>query len=89
VINHNSVIGDNVSLKHSTTIGCKTDVNNHCIKQAIIGNNVIIHPHSCIIGLEIGDNVIVGAGSIGVKDAESNTIVAGNPAKLIRILEKE
>lgn len=44
-----------------------------------------IGSNSCIIGhVTIGDNVIIGAGSIVVKDVPSNVVVAGNPAKIIR-----
>lgn len=35
-------------------------------------------------GVTIGDEVIVGAGSIVTKDVQSNCIVAGNPARVIR-----
>ncbi len=43
----------------------------------------------CIIlaGTTIGENSIVGAGSVVLKDVESYTIVGGNPAKLIKRLE--
>tara|TARA_B110000503_G_scaffold138547_1_gene224957 strand:- start:3833 stop:4342 length:510 start_codon:yes stop_codon:yes gene_type:complete len=84
VINHQSIIGENVTLKHNVTIGCKTNQNNECTKHTIIGNNVIINPHSCVIGVTVSDNVIIGAGSIVVKDVEKNSIIAGNPAILIR-----
>jgi acetyltransferase-like isoleucine patch superfamily enzyme len=41
----------------------------------------------CIIGdVTIGDNVIIGAGSVVVKDIPSNCIAVGNPA---RVVEKE
>ena len=46
-----------------------------------IGAGAIICPN-----VKIGDNVVVGAGSVVVKDVESNTVVAGNPAKVIRKL---
>ena len=46
-----------------------------------IGANV------CIIGnITIGDNVIIGAGSVVTKDVPSDCIVVGNPA---RVLEKK
>lgn len=50
-----------------------------------IGNNVIIGANATIIGgISIGDNSIIGAGAVVVKDVQQNTIVAGNPAKIIR-----
>lgn len=49
-------------------------------KQSIIGYASIILP-----GVRIGDNVIVGAGSVVSRDVPSNCIVAGNPAKIIKI----
>jgi len=35
-------------------------------------------------GIKIGDHVIVGAGSVVTKDVAPNTIVAGNPAKVLK-----
>jgi acetyltransferase-like isoleucine patch superfamily enzyme len=35
-------------------------------------------------GITIGDNAIVGAGSVVTKDVPPNTIVAGNPARVLR-----
>lgn len=35
----------------------------------------------------IGNIVVVGAGSVVVKDVPDNCIVAGNPAKIIRLIE--
>ena len=43
----------------------------------------------CIIlaGVTIGENSVVGAGSVVIRDVESYTVVAGNPAKPIKTLE--
>lgn len=50
-----------------------------------IGSNTIIGVRSIVLpGLKIGNHVIVGAGSVVTKDVPDNTIVAGNPAKIIR-----
>ena len=35
----------------------------------------------------IGENAIVGAGSVVTKDVPANTIVAGNPARILRYIE--
>ena len=42
----------------------------------------------CIIlaGITIGENAVVGAGSVVIKDVEPYSVVAGNPAKLIKRL---
>jgi serine O-acetyltransferase len=40
-------------------------------------------------GITIGDNVIVGAGSVVVKDVPSDCVIAGNPAKVVRYLSQE
>ena len=47
-------------------------------KGAIIGSNATIFP------VTIGENAVVGAGSVVTKDVPDNCIVAGNPAKVIK-----
>lgn len=52
-----------------------------------IGNNVWIGGKAIICpGVTIGDNVVVAAGAVVVKDVPSNVVVGGNPAKIIRDL---
>lgn len=51
----------------------------------VIGNDVWIGQKATILpGVHIGDGAIIGAGSMVSKDVEPYTIVAGNPAKVIR-----
>ena len=52
-------------------------------KGASIGANATILP-----GITIGKNAMVGAGSVVTKDVPENAVVAGNPAKIIRYIEK-
>ena len=47
-------------------------------KRASIGANATI-----VCGITIGENSLVGAGSVVTKDVSNNSIVAGNPAKVI------
>jgi UDP-3-O-[3-hydroxymyristoyl] glucosamine N-acyltransferase len=50
-----------------------------------IGKNCWISPSSCIREqLTIGDNVLIGMGSVVIKDVDSNSVMIGNPAKLLR-----
>jgi len=49
---------------------------------ASIGTSVTI-----LCGVTIGENAIVGAGSVVTKDVPDNVIVAGNPARLLRKME--
>ena len=53
-----------------------------------VGNNVMFGVNSLIMcGVEIGDNVIIAAGSIVTKNVPSNSIVAGNPARIISSID--
>lgn len=48
-------------------------------RRASIGTSTTI-----LCGVTIGENAVVGAGSVVTKDVPANTIVAGNPARVIR-----
>lgn len=53
------------------------------------GNNCFVGSGAKIMpGVKIGDNVIVGAGAIVTKDVQSNSIVAGVPAKVVCTIEE-
>lgn len=50
-------------------------------RPTIIGNNVRIGSNATILPVNVGDNVIIGAGAVVTKDIPDNTTVKGNPAK--------
>ena len=53
-------------------------------KPVVIGNNVWIGMNACILpGIVIGDNSIIGAGSVVIKDILKAGTYAGNPARII------
>ncbi|MGH9591621.1 MAG: acyltransferase [Bryobacteraceae bacterium] len=53
-------------------------------KGASIGSGATI-----LCNVVVGENAIVGAGSVVTRDVPANTIVAGNPAKILRSVETE
>lgn len=87
VLNQGVIIGNNCVLRNSTTIGHKKLADGSHSACPRIGSNVDIGANVCIIGdIEIGDNVIIGAGSVVIKNIPANSVAVGNPA---RILEKK
>lgn len=54
-----------------------------------VGDNVYVGDSTIILpGVTIGDNVLIGAGSVITKSVPSNSVVGGNPAKVIRSLHE-
>ena len=59
------------------------------VAPVTIGNNVFIGMDAHIMrGVEIGDNVIIGAGSLVTHNCDSNSVYAGNPARKIMTLQE-
>ncbi len=74
IINAES-IGENCAIWQQVTIGNKLDKDG---AKPIIGNNVKICAGAIIVGgVRIGDNSIIGAGSVITKDVESNCVMGG------------
>lgn len=56
-------------------------------KPITIGNDCWIGGHAVINpGVTLGDNVVVGSGSVVIRSFPSNVVIAGNPARIIRKL---
>ena len=86
VISKSAVIGKNCLIYQNVTIAKKNGLTKE--RGVVIGDNVRIYANACIIGdITIGDNAIIGAGSVVLKDVPSNAIVAGNPGKVIKYRE--
>lgn len=56
-------------------------------KPIVIGNNVWLGGGAIVLpGVTIGDNSVIGAGSVVTKDIPANVVAVGNPARVVRNL---
>lgn len=82
VIGETAVVGNNVSILQSVTLGGtgKDEGDRH----PKIGNGVLISAGAKILGnIRVGDGAKVGAGSVVLEDVPPHTTVAGVPAKIV------
>jgi UDP-2-acetamido-3-amino-2,3-dideoxy-glucuronate N-acetyltransferase len=88
-VGHNVTFTNDIYPRATTSQGTlQTDEDWNCSptlvkKGASIGSSVTL-----LCGITIGENAIIGAGSVVTKDVPSNTIVAGNPAKILREIKE-
>ena len=102
-LNNGGQVGSGLLFEHgfSTIIYCRSMGDNCCVNQQVtigsgrggcpsIGNNVRVFAGAKIIGnVNIGDDVVVGANAVVVKDVPSHCIVAGVPARIIKVRDNE
>ena len=80
VIHPRTVIGDNVCIQHHVLCGEKNG-----IEAPVICDNVIVNPYSIIIGkVTIGENSIIGAGSVVTKDVPPNSVYYNRITPIIK-----
>ena len=86
VLEEGSWLGPNVALtnaKYPLSQDAKKSLRGPIIrKRAKVGANSTILP-----GVVIGENALVGAGSVVVQDVPDNGVVAGNPARIIKSIK--
>ena len=95
-------IEDNVFIGHSVTFindtyprataaggGLQTEADWKVEKTRICKGASVGSGSTILCNVTIGENAIVGAGSVVTKDVPANAIVAGNPAKFLRFVTEE
>lgn len=83
IINPNVIIGNNVNIAIGVTIGQENRGKRK--GSPVIGNNVWIGTNAVIVGkINVGDNVLIAPLTYVNFDVPSNSIVIGNPGKIIK-----
>lgn len=88
-IGNNVFLGPSVNL-YPATHPLDVERRNKNLEKGVpitIGNNVWIGGNTTILpGVSIGDNTVIGAGSVVTKNIPSNVLAVGNPCKVIKKL---
>ena len=80
VIGETAIIGNNVTIYHGVTLGGTGKEKGK--RHPTIGDNVIIGCGSKVLGnIKIGNNSLIGANAVVLKEVKPNTTVVGVPAK--------
>jgi len=87
-IGHNvSFINDKYPRSANADGSLQTEADWKVVKTVVKTGASIGTSATILCGVTIGENAIVGAGSVVTKDVPANAVVAGNPARVIRKLE--
>ncbi|HDP98149.1 MAG TPA: N-acetyltransferase [bacterium] len=94
-IEDNVFIGHNVTFindpypKATTIEGeLQTEADWACIPTLVKKNVSIGSSATILAGITVGENALIGAGSVVTKDVPPNSIVAGNPARILRRIDQ-
>ena len=82
VIGETAEIGENCLLYHQVTLGGVSLEKKK--RHPTLGNNVVVGTGAKVLGaITLGDNVKVGANAVVLKDVPANSVVVGNPGRIV------
>src|SRR5690606_40897332 len=90
-----TVIGEGTKIDNLVHVAHGVKIGKHClvVAGAVIGGSSVIGDYNFIEmnasikeKVRIGNNCIIGASAVVLKDVEDNSVMVGNPAKLLRKL---
>jgi 2,3,4,5-tetrahydropyridine-2,6-dicarboxylate N-acetyltransferase len=88
VVGGRAVVGSDCHIGAGTVLAGVIEPPN--AEPVIIGDNVLIGANAVVLeGVKVGKGAVVAAGSIVVKDVDENTVVAGVPAKVIKMVDEK
>lgn len=87
VLHPNVTLGDGVRIYHHVTIAAEMNLDS--VNRVVVGDRVTVGAHAIIVspphaGLSIGDDAVIGAGSVVTGDVPARAVVVGNPAAIVR-----
>ena len=89
-IGHNVTFINDIYPRATTADGAmQTAADWECIPTLIKKGASIGSSTTLLCGITVGENAILGAGSVVTKDVPPNSIVAGNPARVLRKIEED
>jgi serine acetyltransferase len=86
VLSPHTTLGADCTLRHGVTVGNRTDREGRDLGVATLGDGVDLGAGCAVIGdLHVGDHARVGALALVTKSVPAWAVVAGNPARVLRI----
>jgi acetyltransferase EpsM len=103
VIFHNTVVQSGTIVGNHCILNTKASIDHDCVigdfahisPGAILCGNVTIGESSwigagsvIIQGIKVGKNALIGAGSVVIRDVPDNSVIVGNPGRVIKLNQK-
>jgi len=85
VVHQHAVIGSGCTLRNGVTIGERPPREG----VPVLGDGVDVGVNAVILGpVTLGKGSVVGAGAVVIRSVDSGSVIAGNPARLIRRIDQ-